>query len=61
MMEMVNKRGHLLLLDSNVSGSKTHLAHLAFAVSSEEGHVVDLIHHNKVLFLTLEILQSKIK
>lgn len=43
-----------------VSG-QAHLAHLAFAVSSEEGHVVDLIHHHKVLFLTLEILQSKMK
>lgn len=40
---------------------QTHLAHLAFAVSSEEGHVVDLIHHHKVLFLTLEILQSEIE
>lgn len=34
----------------------SHLAHLALTVGSEEGHVVDLIHHNKVLLLPLEVL-----
>lgn len=37
----------------------TYLAHLAFAVSSEEWHVIDLIHHHKVLFFPLEVLQYK--
>ncbi len=48
------------MMCATVSG-QTHHAHLAFAVSSEEGHVVDLIHHHKVLLLTLEILQSIIQ
>lgn len=41
----------------------THLAHFALAVSGEKRHVVDLIHHHKVLFFSLEILQihKKIK
>lgn len=34
----------------------SHLAHLALTVSSQEGHVVDLIHHYKVLLLPLEVL-----
>lgn len=34
----------------------SHLAHLALTVSSQEGHVVDLIHHNKVLLLPLKVL-----
>lgn len=33
-----------------------HLAHFALTVSSEEGHIVDFIHHHKVLLLSLEIL-----
>lgn len=36
----------------------SHLAHLALAVSREERHVVDLIHHHKVLLLSLEVLQK---
>lgn len=34
----------------------SHLAHLALTVSSQEGHVVDLIHHYEVLLLPLEVL-----
>lgn len=34
----------------------SHLAHLALTVSSQEGHVVDLIHHHKVLLLPLKVL-----
>lgn len=37
----------------------TYLAHFAFAVSSEKWHVIDLIHHHKVLFFPLEVLQYK--
>lgn len=42
---------HSLLLHS-------HLAHFALTVSSQEGHVVDLIHHYKVLLLPLKVLQD---
>ncbi len=34
----------------------SHLAHLALTISSQEGHVVDLIHHYKVLLLPLKVL-----
>lgn len=34
----------------------THLAHLALAVSGQEGHVVDLIHHHKILLFPLKVL-----
>lgn len=34
----------------------SHLGHLAFTVSSQEGHVVDLIHNHKVLLLSLKVL-----
>lgn len=44
-------QGHCLL--------STYLAHFAFAVSSEERHVIDLIHHHKVLLFPLEVLQCK--
>lgn len=36
---------------------RQYLAHLALTVSSQEGHVVDLIHHHEVLLLPLEVLQ----
>lgn len=36
-----------------------HLAHLALTVSSEEGHIVNFIHHHKVLFLSLEVLHRE--
>lgn len=37
----------------------SHLAHLALAVSSQEGHVVDLIHHHKILLFPLKVLLKK--
>lgn len=37
----------------------SHLAHLALAVSSQEGHVVDLIHHHKILLFPLKVLLQK--
>lgn len=37
----------------------SHLAHLALTVSSQEGHVVDLIHDHKVLLLSFKVLQQK--
>lgn len=37
----------------------SHLAHLAFAVSRQEGHVVDLVHHHKILLFPLKVLLKK--
>lgn len=34
----------------------SHLAHLALTVCSQEGHIVDLIHHHEVLLLPLKVL-----
>lgn len=37
----------------------SYLAHLALTVSGEEGHVVDLVHHHKVLLFPLKVLQHR--
>lgn len=36
-----------------------HLGHLALTVSGQERHVVDLVHHHKVLLLPLKVLFGK--
>lgn len=46
------------LLQHWICLASSHLAHFALAVSREERHVVDLIHHHKVLLLSLEVLQK---
>lgn len=38
--------------------AQSHLAHLTLAVSREERHVINLIHHHKVLLFTLKVLQK---
>lgn len=35
---------------------RPHLGHLALTVSGQERHVVDLVHHHKVLLLPLKVL-----
>lgn len=63
-MNSLNKKysDHMIVkvyvpLIANLKGP--HLAHLALTVSSEKGHIVNFIHHHKVLLLSLEILQRE--
>lgn len=51
--------GVVALTSKSVSLLLVHpyLAHFALTVSRQEGHVVDLIHDNKVLLLPLKVLQ----
>lgn len=55
-MESANKVSSELLSCVLHRHVRPHLGHLALTVSGQERHVVDLVHHDKVLLLPLKVL-----